>query len=314
MKSAKFFGALVATIFIGSTALAQTVGMGTTQGGVVPQLSAGIAKIVSEKTDIRMRTQGMASTGQYAPRVNAGQLEFGIANIIETTFAYKGAEIFEGRPNPNLRMAFVLFEFPVAFFVDGGSDIRTAEDLKGRRVPAGWTSQKLGEYIFKGYFANVGIGYDDVNKVTLAAMPRMWDQFIQGNVDVSFATYGGSKLQEIEARVDGVRYLSLKDDPEAAQAMAAVLPSSYVVQKTTKSGEKVNVMAFDYVVFTGAHVSDEVVYKALNAIHENKQGLVATSGLWNAFDPQAMAKKVQVPYHPGAQKLYTEKGIWPAQN
>lgn len=314
MKISRLISACaVATIF-GGSAMAQTVGLGTTQGGVVPQLSAAIAKVVSEKSDLRMRTQGMASTGQYAPRVNAGQLEFGIANIIETTFAYKGTEIFDGKPNPNLRMAFQLFAFPVAFFVDGDSEIRTAADLKGKRVPAGWTSQKLGEYLFRGYFANVGGSYDDVEKVTLAAMPRMWDQFVQGNVDVSFATFGGSKLQELEARVGGIRYLPLNDDANAVAAMEKILPSSYVTKRPTKSGEMVNVMAYDFVVFTGSDVSDDVVYKTVKAIHGSKQDMVATSGLWNAFKPDEMAKKSQVPFHPGAEKFFKEKGIWPAQN
>lgn len=314
MKSLQLSAALVFAALWSGSATAQIVGLGTTQGGVVPQLSAGIAKIVSEKTNIRMRTQGMASTGQYAPRVNSGQLEFGISNIIETTFAYKGTEIFDGRPNPDLRMAFVLFSFPVAFFVNASSDIRSVQDLKSRRVPAGWTSQRLGEYLFRGYFANVGISYDDVEKVKLAAMPRMWDQFVQGNVDVSFATFGGSKLQEIEARVNGVRYLPLNDDIKAVQAMESILPSSYVTQKSTKSGEKVNVMAYDFIIFTGSKVSDEVVYKTLEAVHGGKQALVSTSGLWNAFEPAEMAKKVQVPYHSGARKFFEEKGIWPTQN
>lgn len=314
MKTSGILAALVAAAVGCGSAAAQTVGLGTTQGGVVPQLSAAIAKQVSEKTDVRMRTQGMASTGQYAPRVNAGQLEFGIANIIETTFAYEGKEIFEGRPNPNLRMAFVLFSFPVAFFVNDSSDIRTFADLKGRRVPAGWTSQRLGEYLFRGFFANVGMSYDDVEKVTLAAMPRMWEEFVQGNVDVAFGTFGGSQVQEIETRVNGIRYLQLNSDPEAVKVMEAILPSAYVTQKPTKSGEMVNVMEFDFVVFTGAHVPDDVVYKTVSAIHGGKADLVATSGLWNALNPSAMAKKVKVPFHPGAEKFYREQGILPAQN
>ena len=314
MTKARFIAALVSLPFAANVASAQTVGLGTTQGGVVPQLSAAIAKQVSEKTDLRMRTQGMASTGQYAPRVNAGQLEFGIANVIETTFAYKGTEIFEGKPNPDLRTAFVLFSFPVAFFVQKGSDIKTVADLGDRKVPAGWTSQRLGDYLFRGFFANVGFSADKTKKVTLAAMPRMWDEFVQGNVDVSFATFGGSKLQEIEARVGGLRYLQLSREPAAVKAMEEILPSAYVTERTTSSGEKVNVMEYDFLVFTGAKVPDEVVYKTVAAIHGGKTELEATSGLWKAFRPDNMAKAIQVPFHPGAIKFYREKGLLPAQN
>ncbi|MEX2454118.1 MAG: TAXI family TRAP transporter solute-binding subunit, partial [Rhodospirillaceae bacterium] len=199
-------------------------------------------------------------------------------------------------------------------FVNDSSDIRTFADLKGRRVPAGWTSQRLGEYLFRGFFANVGMSYDDVEKVTLAAMPRMWEEFVQGNVDVAFGTFGGSQVQEIKTRVNGIRYLQLNSDPEAVKVMEAILPSAYVTRKPTKSGEMVNVMEFDFVVFTGAHVADDVVYKTVSAIHGGKADLVATSGLWNALNPSGMAKKVKVPFHPGAEKFYREQGILPAQH
>ena len=51
---------------------AQTVGIGTTQGGATAQVTAAISKVVSENAGFQMRTQVMGGTQAYIPVVNAG--------------------------------------------------------------------------------------------------------------------------------------------------------------------------------------------------------------------------------------------------
>ena len=122
---------------------AQMVGVGTTKGGAASQVSAAIAKVVSSQGDLQVRTQPMAGTNQYIPSVNAGQLEFGVSNIVQLTFAVEGRSLFEGHPNPDLRMVATLMPFRVGLLVPKDSDIRTVADLKGRPVPAGLNASPL---------------------------------------------------------------------------------------------------------------------------------------------------------------------------
>ena len=86
-------------------AMAQVIALGTTQAGATFQLSTGIAKVVSDKSGMQMRTQPMAGAVQYAALVNRGDIEFGMSNVPELHYLSKGEVIAEGRPNPDLRMA-----------------------------------------------------------------------------------------------------------------------------------------------------------------------------------------------------------------
>ena len=48
MKALKYVAGALAAVLISGPAFAQTVGIGTTKGGATAQVSAGIAKVVSE--------------------------------------------------------------------------------------------------------------------------------------------------------------------------------------------------------------------------------------------------------------------------
>ena len=70
-------------------------------------------------------------------------------------------------------------------------------------------------------------------------------------------------------------------------------------------------MVYSAFLISSTHVSADMVYKAIKAIHENKPMLVAASPSLNSFDPSAMSEESVVPYHPGAEKFFKEVGQWP---
>ena len=102
----------IATL-VAAPAAAQTVGIGTTKGGATGQVSAGIAKVVSQHGGLQMRPQPMAGTQKYVPAVDDGSLEFGVANIMQTTWSINGTVLSEGHPNANLRMVATLMKFRI---------------------------------------------------------------------------------------------------------------------------------------------------------------------------------------------------------
>ncbi len=305
---AGLLGFLGASITTTPTWAQNVVGMGTAQQGATVQYGTAIAKVVSERSGLQMRTQALSSTNQYAPRVNAGELEFGISNMIEANFALKGTGLFDGRPNPNLRMAFTMFPLPITFMVASKSGIKSAEQYAGSRAPVGWNAQKLGDFIFRGFFANQQAKYESVRGVPVTAMPRMWDLFGQGELDLIFGVLNGATTKELAIKVGGARYISVDDSPEAVARMQPFLPGSYVTNdKNLENGEMVKNIAFDFVVFTNASVSDDTVYKVVKAAYEGRQDLKSYSGDWLP----KFVDKTELDYHPGAVKFYKEVGLWP---
>lgn len=292
---------------------AQVVALGTTQAGATFQLSTGIAKVVSDK-GLQMRTQPMAGAAQYAALVNRGDIEFGMSNIPELHYLTKGEVITEGKPNPDLRMAARLVPWYNGLIVKKDSPIKTIKDLKGQPMPAGFPGNPLGKVLITGYLANGGLTFEDTRQVPVPAFPRMWDAFKQQQTAASIATIGMSQLQELQAALNGVRFISFDPSPSAVAAMQKHVPNSYVVEVQPGPGKigidaPTNMLVYDYALWVNAKVKDDVVRKVVETLYSSPNEIKATSPLWTEFDPAQMGKDVGIPYHPAAVAFYKSKGI-----
>lgn len=308
----------VVLAFASTTAPAQVVGLGTTQVGATNQLSVGIAKVVSDKGGVQMRTQPMAGAAQYAPLVNNGEIEFGVANVVESIYLREGRVITEGRPNTELRAVARLVPWYNGLVVKNDSPIKTLKDLKGQPVPAGFSGNPLGRVLIAGYLANAGMSFDDVKQVPVPAFPRMFDAFKQQQTVTSIATIGAAQFKEWEVSLGGVRYLPFDDSPPAVAALNKFIPQSRVVEVQPGPGMSgvpvpTKILVYDYVLFAGSKVADDVVAKVVAALHGNPADLKASSPLWRDFDPTQMSRDLGMPWHPGAAKFYQTKGIAPAK-
>lgn len=306
---------------ISGAAGAQTVGMATTsQGSYTNSAGSAIAKVVSEATDLRMRVQPFAGSSVYVPELNAGEIEMGLANVFETYLAHSGAELFRGRKHPDLRIASVLVPFRATIYVGQDSDIKSLRDLKGKRVPGGFTSQLILLPIFKAHLANAGLSYDDTRQVPVANVVQGANDFMAGKTDAFIFAMGAGKVREVAARMK-IRVLPIDTSDAAVARMREQVPVSYVAHVTqaqTKIDpgfhEPTDVLGYAYLVIAGAKTSDDIVYKAVKAMHGNKKDLAASFRPLGGFQPDAMAQdfsKLGLQYHPGAIKFYKEIGAWP---
>jgi TRAP transporter TAXI family solute receptor len=300
---------------LAAPAAAQVVGMGTTQAGATAQLSTVIAKVVSDKGGLQVRPQPMAGVAQYAPLVNAGEID--LANIVEARYLAQGREIVE-RPNPELRLVARLVPWYNGLVVKADSPIKTLKDLRGQPTPAGFSGNPLGRVLMDGYLANAGLKIGDTKQVLVPAFPRMFDMFKQGQLATAISTIGSPVLKEWEAAVGPVRFLNFDDSAAAMAALHQFIPGAYVVEVRPAPGvlgvpAPTKMLVYDYVIFAGAGVKDDVVAKVAAAMFDNPADMKAASPLFKEFEPQLMSKDLGVPYHPGAVKFYESKGIWPGR-
>lgn len=307
---------IAAVCWVSCTEPVPMVGIGTTKGSSTGQVSTAIAKVVSARGDLQMRTQPMAGTIQYVPSVNAGQLEFGVANIAQLTFAVEGKALFEGHPNPNLRMVATLMPFRVGLLVAQDSDIRSVADLKGKAVPSGFRAAPLFKVLFEGFLATGKLSYEDVRQVPVSGRAQMWELFMQGKVPTSIVTLGDAGAMQMEAALGGVRYLSFDDSPQALEALNKHVPGTSFELMRPAPGltglvAPTNLMYYDYTLFAGKDVPDQWVHLVVQALYEDAEGLRITGPLWAEFTIQGMSKDVGLEYHPGAIRFYQQMGIWP---
>ena len=318
MRLVQLWGGLIAALVFVAAAQAQTVGIGSTRGGATAQVTAGIAKIVSEKAGLQMRPQPMGGTEQYIPMVNAGELEFGVANMMQTWMAFKGTGLSEGEKTDNLRLVATMMVFETGLLVRKDAGLNSVADLRGKRVPHGFESAKLFQFIMTALLANGGLTFNDVQRVPTIALEPSFSAFKEGKVDAVIAAVGSAIVSELNASVSGgVKYLSLLNTPEAQQRTLRDAPATFITTINPAPNfvgldAPANVIAFDYMLWAHRSVSDDVVYKVTKAMFEGEKDLYEASPLWRSHSSAKMSKDQGLPYHPGAIRFFKEKGLWAA--
>lgn len=314
-----FLITLILTTFLVSTATAQTLGIGTSNPGSITHSSgSALAKLIVEQVGIQTRVQPHGGNNAFVPAVNAGEVDFGLANVLEMRDALSGTGIYNGQPLKNLRVLSVLMPLRTAFFVPKDSPINSIKDLKGKRVTGRYTSQKIVQYITAGLLANAGLSYKDVKMVPVPNVNRGADDFIQGKADTFFFAVGSGKVREAGAKVGGLKALSVDPSPEAMARFREHHPVVYpLLLQPSKANYGINeptyVAAMDFLFITHASMSYDVIYKITKAIYGGKKALTASfPPLGGNFSPDKMAKILPSgEYHPGAIKFYAEVGMWP---
>jgi TRAP transporter TAXI family solute receptor len=308
------FGIVAASVLAVQGASAETIGIGSTKGTAVGQMATILSKVVSSKADgIELRPKNMGGSQKYIPVVNAGELQFGIANIVQTTMAFEGNGLSEGKNYGNLRLAATLMAFRNGLLVKNDSDIRKISDLKGKRVPSGFKASPLFAFFFEGMMANGGVSMKDVNGIPAIGLGQSWDLLKQGKVDVVITAVGAAPTREMNARVpSGVRFLSFdKSNTSTIKMLKGVY---YVDLKPSPKFPAIKAptttVGYDFMLFTSKDVSNDTVGKVLKAIYDGEAEIKASSPLWTNYSSKGMAKDVGLQYHPGAEAFYKSVGVW----
>jgi TRAP transporter TAXI family solute receptor len=300
---------------LASGAQAQVLGFGSApQGSIGYNMSSAIARVMSEDAKIQSRVQPYSGSSAVLPLVNSGELDLAVCNVMEIDEATKGEGPYKGRKQGNLRVLGVIFPLYSSIFVKKDSPIKTLAELKGKRLPYGFSSQLTLERIVDGIIANAGLARKDVVPVLVPNVVRGADDFIEGKLDGGFFAIGAGKVSEVDKTVGGIRYLPLSDDPQAVAAMKKLMPYAYVKLVNPSPAfvglaGPTKLMAYDYLVAVGAHVKDDVVYKIAKSMYENKAKLAQSLGAFRGWDPNTISKEMPAAFHSGSVKFFKEKGL-----
>jgi TRAP transporter TAXI family solute receptor len=311
LKWACAAGAALAT-----AANAQTVGFATLPPGSILHAQASvISKVVQDHSKLQVRVIGYGGDTGILESVNSKQADFWILDVGESADALHGRGTWKGNAKPNLRTALTILPFQMAFWVRKDSNINSLTDLKGKRVPSDWVQQTGVIAHTTAVLAAGGLSYNDVVKVPEVNVVRAADDFKAGKLDLLFFAVGAPKVAEVAASVGGLRLLPMNPLPDSEKRMKAVRPEYYF--STVNPAPHIAgvdkpspVQTIDVVVGVGSHVSDDVVYQLVKAVHGNKKDLAAGHPNFNAFqENQAGKPQPSLPHHPGAVKFFKEAGL-----
>ena len=321
MKTFRALGIGVAVMMLASTASAQTIGFGVNpQGSLYHRVGVAISKLMNEKMKIKARVQPYSGSSTYIPLLNRNELHFSLVNVSDNVNAREGITNFKGRPQTNLRLINVMFMLRFAILVPNDSPVRKMEDIKGLRLPSGFTSQTTIRNLMRAVLASSGLKESDIKPYPTPNVFKGVALLGEGKVDAAGIAVGPAAIQKAAIKLrkrGGVRFISIGKD-EAA--MNAIVPSSGVVVNPAPHlkgiREPTTMMGFRVFLTTNDKASDKMVYNLIKTIHKNKPFLVAATKALGTFNPKIMTfdlagKKGRVPYHPAAIKYLKEIGQWP---
>jgi TRAP transporter TAXI family solute receptor len=304
--------ALATTIVLSSygPAGAQTYGFATLQPGTLNHTTAGaVAKVLKEKAGMNMLVQPTAGDQVIVPMVARGEAELGISNAMEVHDGLtKGLK--------DLRIVAAAHALRVGFFVRKDSGITRVADLKGKRVPYGFSAMRGIEPSVRAILATSGLTEKDIKPVMVPNVIRSADDFTSGVADAFYFAFGAPKVREADATVGGIRMTEI--DEAGMPAARRIERWGYLTQVNPGPvfvgvEKPMKVYSFDNLFFTAAKTSDELVYKILDTLLKNNSELIAVQPALREFTPAFAFKQYEVPYHPGALKYYQEHKIAPAK-
>jgi TRAP transporter TAXI family solute receptor len=299
-----------------ASAAAQTYGIATMQPGTLNHTTgSAIAKVLKEKGGLNVLVQPTAGETTLIPMVGRAEAELGIANIAEVVNVTKGGTV--AGQQPDLRLIGSIHPLRTAFFVRKDGDLKSIADLKGKRVPIGYSAMRTIDAITNAVLATAGLTAAEVKGVPVPNVLRGADDFLGGNADTFMFAFGGGKVREVDATAGGLRVLEI---PEAGMAAGRkFFPYGYLSEVDPGPAfigvaARMKIYAYDNMMFTNAKVSDDIVYKIVDTLESNKDELVSVQPALRDFSAAGLYKQYDIPYHPGALKYFKEKGFEPKAN
>jgi TRAP transporter TAXI family solute receptor len=316
MRIGRLAALAVTGVFTATAGAAQTISIGTSPVGTLNHsLGNALGKVMTEDAGLRARVVPFGGGQQFLPLIGKGELEMAIPSASDTLFAFQGKAAFEGNPTPALRVIATVFPYYVGFFVKKDSPYKTLADLKGKKFPIGFTANSAQRRIYLAGLASEGLKESDFDGVPVPHVVRAADDFMQGKVEATTFAIGGGKVTEADTKVGGVRWLNMPNTPKALAGVKEFMPTTYLATlepapEYTGVLAPTTVMFEDYLVLTGAQLSDDAAYKIAKVLHEKQDKLASIAKPFGRYKTTDLAREHGIPFHPGAIKYYSEKGLW----
>ena len=300
--------ALVGTTFLCAAAHGQQVKLMTgPQGGSWYPLGGAISNI-ADKAGIKVQVLPGAGIANVKA-VESGKADFGFGNSISTVDGVAGRAPFDAKTNNVCNVASL---YPQYFQVVANADsgINSIADLKGKPValqPKGNTAEFISLQALEVY----GLKPGDLGRISNVSYTDAVSLMKDNNAQAFTlgTTVPASSIMDLASARD-IKLIPIPDDK--FQAMRKLNPgyTKLVIPKGSYPKQTADVQTIGYAthVIARCDLDENVVYKVLKGMADNKADLTAVAQAMSGLTPKMMAEDIGVPLHKGAMRYYKEVG------
>ncbi len=299
----------LAVMAMSSSVLAET--LGTTKGSANYQTGVALAKTMAA-AGLRLTPLPHRGTQIYLEKVDKHEIDFGISNPTDFSWGYRGIRTSK-TAHKNLRFVANLHFFKTGLAVRNDSNIKSYNDLKGKKIPSGFRGAPGFHWNIKHKLLNSNppLVWEDVIRVPVTSLPANWKAFEQGRVDVSIIAVGAGHAKKLNASINGgIRMLSLNNGPAMERLLEgwegfAVVEVNPSPRTPSIRAKNTRILTFPYMLWAHKDVPDNVVKNVVLALHNYAHVYKKSSKMVSGFDRTKMnAFTAGVPMHDGAKFAY----------
>jgi TRAP transporter TAXI family solute receptor len=319
LKSRRIVLAMVAAMAIGTAlpALAQqgsriSITTGGT-GGVYYPMGGGMANVLSKYIPgLQATAEVTGGSVDNLKLIGAGKSEVGFSMVDAAWEASQGLDKFKDG-KVNARTLMVLYPNKMQVVTIDGTGITKLADLKGKRVSTGSPGSGVEVMTLRVLEA---MGLDpkkDIKQERLGAAESV--NAIKDRKIDAFFWVGGVPTAALTdlAATPGIK-MKMIDHAEVVEAMNKKYGPLYTkdtfaagaYQGMDKPVENIDVWN---ILVTNDKMSDQMAYNIVKTLMEKKPELVAVHKEAENIDLKNQKTGSPVPFHPGAQKYFEERGV-----
>ncbi|MEY8337130.1 TAXI family TRAP transporter solute-binding subunit [Lachnospiraceae bacterium 62-35] len=284
---------------------------GATSGCFYP-VSASMAEFLPQ--DIEGLTSVTVTPGQGQSNVQAvqdGVCDIAFAKLPGTILGLEGKEPFQ-KPCDQVRNLMYFYDEAFHLVVLKDSGINTIEDLKGKSL----STQTVGnqaEQMTKEVLAAYGMDYSDLKKVSnVNSYDDSVQQMKDGIVDAfTFANAPPVAILTDLASSRDIKIISIGDEE-----MEKVLEMNKgYVKRTIPAGtydfqdEDISTFGGAVHVIVNADMDEELAYQIVKSTVEHLSIIQDAHVTFKDLTVEKMGQELALPFHPGAERYFKEKGV-----
>ena len=295
--------------------LARSAAIGTNPAGTgAYSLASGLAAVGSKATPISLKVQPYNGPNAWMPLMETGELEFGIANILDSHMAVTGTGNYK-KAYPMVRVvAGGVFPFTGSVMVRDRSDIKQLSDLKGKRMAWDYGGHAVTQTWLEAIMDVGGLKPADVNPLRVSTVNDAIRALVDGRVDATFSGIGTGTNEEANAQ-EPIRFLGIQNVEAGNKILARYGGSAVKAIPAAGIRGDINVIGYALHVVGSTKVNERSVAAVVKAWWDNIAELQTIHPLFKQWGKEHQAiPNFTIPYHPGAVKFYKEVGAWTAKH
>ena len=283
-------------------------------GGVYYPLGGGLANVLSKAIPgLQATAEVTGGSVDNLKLIGTGQSELAFVMADAALDAFKGEDKFRGSKVP-VRTLMVLYPNRMHVVSIEGAGIEKMSDLKGKRVSTGSPGSATEVMAFRVIEA-AGLDRDKDMRRERLGVAESTNALKDRKIDAYFWVGGLPTAAVTDLGATPGLKIKLIDHSEVVPKMNAKYGELYVTDvipaKTYPGQDKDNHNSTVWnILVSNEKMPDDMAYNIVKTIFDKKADLVAVHKEAENFDYKYQVKNnSSIPWHPGAEKYFKEKGL-----